>query len=336
VTSPRADHDSPLPRKGEGLGEGAPRLSIVLGTYNRLDSLKRCVESVFDQTRTPALLYVADAGSTDGTAEYLQERASVRLIPILAGARLGQARAYNQVFAIVRTPYVVWISDDDEIVNHGLDVAVDILDRRPSVGMVAVKMRDLEGPAVEAPYLGAVSSIGVLNVNQGMLRTPILQEVGGFSEAFRDYGIDPDLTAKVLFSGWDVAYTRVVGIHHHRAWSDGSEASAAQRARQRGYVALYDRKWGQYAPPDPLWKTRRLAWRVFQKATGLPLNSSRRILGLSSRDWCNVLTGRYINPLDPLLTRGQPYHLLQRPPSRRRPLPLDVAPDQSVVGTISC
>ena len=60
-------------------------------------------------------------------------------------------------------------------------------------------------------------------------------------------------------------------------------------------------------------------------ATGLPLNTSRRVLGLSSRDWCNVLTGRYISPLDPLLTRGKPYHLLQRAPSRRRPLPPDPA-----------
>jgi GT2 family glycosyltransferase len=299
------------------------RLSIVLGTYNRLDSLRRCVESIFAQTRTPAFLYVTDAGSTDSTVEYLQQIASERIIPILVGERLGQARAYNDVFAIIRTPYVVWISDDNEIVNHGLDVAVEILDTMPRVGMVAVKMRDTEGPAVEAPYLGAVSSIGVLNVNQGMLRTPILQEVGGFSEAFRDYGIDPDLTAKVLFSGWDVAYTRVVGIHHHRAWSDGSAASADQRARQQGYVKLYDQKWGRYAPPDPIWKARRLAWRAFQKVTGLPLNSSRRILGLSSRDWCNVLTGRYINPLDPLLTRGRPYHLLQRAPGRSRPLPPD-------------
>ena len=307
----------------DGVASVSARLAIVLGTYNRLDSLKRCIDSVFAQTRTPFVLYVTDAGSTDGTIPYLESIGSERVVPILVGERLGQARAYNDIFVTVRAPYVVWISDDNEIVNGGLDSAVQILDRLPHVGMVAVKMRDVEGPSVNAPYLGAVSSIGILNVNQGMLRTPVLQAVGGFSERFRDYGIDPDLTAKVLFSGWDVAYTRAVGIHHHRAWADGSEAGTAQRARQQGYVTLYDRKWGQYAPPDSIWRLRRLAWRAFQKATGLPLNSSRRILGLSSRDWCNVLTGRYISPLDPFLTRGQPYHLLQRAPSRRRPLPTD-------------
>lgn len=301
------------------------KLSVVLGTYNRLDSLRRCIDSIFAQTRTPIVVYVTDAGSTDGTIEYLQSIASEQLVPLLIGKRLGQARAYNDVFEIVTTPYVVWISDDNEIVNRGLDVAAEILDRAPRIGMVAVKVKEIEGPATVAPYLGAVSSIGVLNVNQGMLRTSVLQAVGGFSERFRDYGIDPDLTAKVLFSGWAVAYTRAVGIHHFRAWSDNSAAGAAQRARQQGYVTLYAEKWERFAPPDPAWNARRLAWKVFQKATGLSLNSSRKILGLSSRDWCNVLTGRYISLLDPLLTRGQPYHLLQRAPRARPPLPPDPA-----------
>jgi GT2 family glycosyltransferase len=302
-----------------------PRLAVVLGTYNRLESLRRCVASVLAETRTPFVLYVTDAGSTDGTVEYLQAVASERVVPILVGTRLGQARAYNDVFAAVTTPYVVWISDDNEIVKGGLDLAVSILDRRPGVGMVAVKVKDVEGPSVSAPYLGAISSIGVLNVNQGMLRTPILHAVGGFSERFRDYGIDPDLTAKVLFSGWEIAYTRAVGIHHHRLWADGSEAGAAQRARQQGYVTLYAEKWGTYAPPDLRWRLRVLAWKAFQKATGLGINASRRILGLNSRDWCNTISGRYISPFDALQTRGRPYHLVQRPPGQRRRLPPDPA-----------
>jgi GT2 family glycosyltransferase len=302
-----------------------PKLAVVLGTYNRLESLRRCVASVLAETRTPFVLYVTDAGSTDGTVDYLQSVASDRVVPILVGKRLGQARAYNDVFADVTTPYVVWISDDNEIVCGGLDLAVSILDRQPSLGMVAVKVKDVEGPSVSAPYLGAISPIGVLNVNQGMLRTPILHAVGGFSERFRDYGIDPDLTAKVLFSGWEIAYTRTVGIHHHRLWADGSEAGMAQRARQQGYVTLYAEKWGAYAPPDLRWRLRVLAWKAFQKATGLGINASRRILGLNSRDWCNILSGRYISPLDPLQTRGQPYHLVQRPPGQRRRLPPDPA-----------
>jgi GT2 family glycosyltransferase len=303
----------------------AARLAVVLGTYNRLESLKRCVDSVFAQTSTPLVLYVTDAGSNDGTVEYLESVRSERLVPVLVGQKLGQARAYNDVFESLTEPYVVWISDDNEIVNHGLDAAVSVLDLRRTIGMVAVKVKDIEGPFVDAPYLGGISAIGVLNVNQGMLRTRVLQQLGGFSERFRDYGIDPDLTAKVLFSGWDIAYTRVVGIEHYRAWADGSAASGEQRARQQGYVKLYTEKWGTYAPPNLPLKLRRKIWGAIQKATGIRINSAWRILGLNGRDWCNVLTGRYISLLDPVQTRGKPYHLVQRAPAWQRPLPPDPA-----------
>jgi GT2 family glycosyltransferase len=189
--------------------------------------------------------------------------------------------------------------------------------------MVGIKVRDVQGPFVDAPYVGGVSTIGVLNVNQGMLRTPLLQELGGFSERFRDYGIDPDLTARVLFSGWQIAYTRAVGIHHYRDWSESEQRGPAQLQRQRDYSALYAQKWGTYAPPDRVLRARRLGWRLFQKVTGLRINSARRLAGLNGRDWCNTLTARYVSPLDPIRTRGRPYHLLQRPPRQRRPLPPD-------------
>lgn len=301
----------------------AAKLSVVLGTYNRLGSLRRCIDSIRAQTRTPTVVYVTDAGSTDGTVEYLTSIASDELVPLLIGKKLGQARAYNDVFAIVRTPYVVWLSDDNEIVNAGLDAAVAALDARPRMGMVGVKVRDVEGPFVDAPYVGGVSTIGVLNVNQGMLRTPVLQELGGFSERFRDYGIDPDLTARVLFTGWEVAFTRVVGIHHYRDWSEGEQRGPAQLQRQRDYSQLYAAKWGAYAPPDRALRMRRHGWRLFQKVTGLRINSARRLAGLNGRDWCNTWTARYVSLLDPIHTQDRPYHLVQVPPSARRPLPAD-------------
>ena len=305
------------------MAPAAEKLSIVLGTYNRCDSLRRCIESILAQTCTPSVVYVTDAGSTDGTVEYLESVASDRLKPILVGEKLGQARAYNDVFNVVTTPYVAWLSDDNEIVNGGLDAAVQSLERDSKLGMVGIKVKDVEGPFVDAPYIGGVSTIGVLNVNQGMLRTKVIREIGGFSERFRDYGIDPDLTARVLFGGWRVAYTREVGIHHYRDWTDGAKPGPAQLQREREYTALYAEKWGTYAPPDRLWMWRKRLWSLVQKKTGMRINTPTRRFGLNGRDWCNLLTARYVSLLDPVISYGKPYHLVQRPPWRRRPIPTD-------------
>jgi hypothetical protein len=112
-----------------------------------------------------------------------------------------------------------------------------------------------------------------------------------------------------------------VGIHHYRDWSESEQRGPAQLQRQRDYSRLYAQKWEAYAPPDRALRLRRYGWRLFQKLTGLRINSARRLGGLDGRDWCNTWTARYVSPLDPIRTRGLPYHLVQRPPRQLRPLP---------------
>jgi GT2 family glycosyltransferase len=305
------------------------KLSVVIGTYNRLAQLRQCLESIVAETRSAVRIYVTDAGSTDGTIDYLRSMASNALVPILVGERLGQARAYNEVFARLDTPYACWLSDDNVVVNRGLDVAARILDEASHIGMVALKVQDKIGPFIEAPYIGGLSSLGILNVNQGMLRTTVLRQLGGFSERFRDYGIDPDLTARVLFSGHAIAYTRPIAIHHYREWSnDPASAEYAQRReKQRVYQDLYQRKYGLCASTRINAQTKSLIWRIVKKALGVSLHSTRPVLGLLARDWHNMFNGQYISLLDPLRCWRKPYYLVQYCPPRWRPRELPSDPE---------
>lgn len=301
----------------------SPRLSVVLGTFNRLESLKRCLDSIQAQTETPMVVHVTDAGSTDGTQEYLKSVESAVIRPWLVGRKLGQAKAYNDVFKTVDTPYVVWLSDDNEIVNNGLDLGVYILDRWREIGMVALKVRDVLGPFVKAPYIGGVSQAGVLNVNQGMLRTETLAEVGYFSEAFGFYGIDPDLTAKVLYAGHDIVYTRPVAIHHYRDWAldPETEAGAALKAHHEKSLRLYARKYGGFATSDAKWARKKEIWADIQRRLGARWqhNSPDPWMGGIPRDWYNAFQSRHIHPLDPWLTARQPFHLRQHVPAHELP-----------------
>lgn len=301
----------------------APRLSVVLGTFNRLDMLKRCVESIQAQTSTPTIVHITDAGSTDGTQEYLRSIESDTIRPWLVGKKLGQAKALNEVFRAVDTPYVCWISDDNEIVNNGLDLGVFILDRWREIGMVALKVKDVQGPFVDAPYIGGVSTIGVLNVNQGMLPTRVLREVDYFSEAFGFYGIDPDLTAKVLYAGHDIVYTQPVAIHHYRDWAldPNTEAGAALKAHHQKSLRLYEKKYGAFTGADPAWASKKRFWAKLKQRLGarFAANSSAPWMGGVPRDWNNAFQGRYIHPLDPILYRGRPFHLRQHVPGHDLP-----------------
>ena len=294
---------------------GPPSLSIVIGTLNRLDQLKRCVDSVLCETKTPTKIYITDAGSSDGTIEYLQSIASDVLIPIFVGKKLGQAKAYNDVFDIIDTTYVCWLSDDNEVVNRGLDCAVEILKRESMIGMVALKTKDQKGPFMSAPYIGGVSEAGILNVNQGVLRSAVLKQVGGFCEEFRDYGIDPALTAEVLFAGYKVVYTKKVALHHYRNWSadPASDNYKWLNERHSAAKALYSQRYSNDAlNPDILYFIKsKLAVGI--KRIGKHFFSGSLLRRSSFLRTCiNILSGRYISLLDPIMSIGKDYHLVQK------------------------
>ncbi|WP_213272830.1 glycosyltransferase [Hyphomonas sp.] len=306
----------------------ANSLSIVCGTYNRRDQLERLVNSVIRETRIPYHLYITDAGSTDGTVEYLRSVTSDRIHPVFVGKRLGQARAYNDVFMRVKTPYVCWVSDDNEIVDQGLDKAVEILKRERRIGMVGLKVRDMIGPFVKAPYIGGVSSIGILNVNQGVLPTEVLHALGGFSEDFRDYGIDPDLTAKVLFLGFDVVYTRDVAIHHFRNWSEDKESPEYKTLQEKHdrFRKLYEETYQPYSQSSWLWSKKKQIWEWargrFASKLDLNVNSEKPVFGNLPRDYYNTVMAKHISLADPLFSFGKPYHLRQRYRGKRPPVQL--------------
>ena len=239
-----------------------PVLAVVIGTLNRREQLRQAIESIFAETTVSVRVYVTDAGSTDGTLEYLQGLGDPRVVPVLEGRRLGQATAYNRVFRTLRTKHVCWLSDDNVIVNRGLDEAVAILEGDASVGLVALKVRDRQGPFVEAPYIGGISPLGILNVNQGVLRTADLLRVGGFSEWFQLYGIDPDLTAKILLGGGDVVYTRNVSIHHYRNWPADPKSPEFARVMEQQKVSQqkYLLKYGGLLPPSRRHEAKKRLW----------------------------------------------------------------------------
>jgi GT2 family glycosyltransferase len=297
-------------------------LSIVVGTFNRFDQLRRCIDSIAQQTQTPYRIYITDAGSSDGTIEYLQSIASDVVIPIFVGKKLGQAKAYNDVFDIVDTPYVCWLSDDNEVVNRGLDRAVAILEGESTIGMVALKTQDQQGPFVDTPYIGGISPAGILNVNQGVLPTAVLRQAGGFSEEFRDYGIDSALTAEVLFAGYTIVYAKTIALNHYRNWSEDPTSDNYKWLQERHAAAkaLYKQRYCQDAssPPDSLFLIKIKAANKLKKIGMRILSGSLLRRSVFARTCNNILSGRYISLFDPLISIGKNYHLIQKLRSRKQ------------------
>ena len=68
--------------------------------------------------------------------------------------------------------FVCWLSDDNLVADGILDVAFDVLNTDTRIGMVSLKVKDVTGSHIDAPYLGAIWESGILNCNQGLLCIP--------------------------------------------------------------------------------------------------------------------------------------------------------------------
>jgi glycosyltransferase involved in cell wall biosynthesis len=105
-----------------------PYVSIVSGTYNRLQSLKRMVESVRKSVGVgiPYEIVLVDGGSNDGTLEWIRAQTDTVLIP--QGELLGACKAFNAGFKVARGKYVIIANDDVEFRYESIQNSVAFMD----------------------------------------------------------------------------------------------------------------------------------------------------------------------------------------------------------------
>lgn len=91
------------------------QLTIVTPTYNRLEKIRHCYESLCNQTNLDFLWFVVDDGSTDETGKYINECIQKNIIPIKYCKKNngGKASALNLALKSITTKYVTCLDSDD-------------------------------------------------------------------------------------------------------------------------------------------------------------------------------------------------------------------------------
>jgi len=296
------------------LNKRSDYLVIIVATYNRLKLLKKTINSIASGTHCSHEIIVIDGGSTDGTIEFLRSHPGVT--PVFQGKLIGQARACNQIWRQIESKYTCWLNDDTELVPGSLDLAVQILEKDSSIGMVGLKMIDTDGRGTFSHYGGALSEYRILNCNHGVLATSLLRSVGYFNEDYRTYTIDPDLTASILSSGKGVVLTKQIGVHHHRA-ELGEEQQEMRKRELLNNLPIYREKFKFLEASSYLsFGWRRKIRKALLNFLYIPLSRKLRRFELSERDQTNLLKGRFIRPMDPLDNMFRQYYLVQKIPRK--------------------
>ena len=115
-----------------------PLVSAIVVTHNRLDFLKKAVDSVLNQTYTRQEVIVVDDGSTDGTREWMEGFAlqhGIEYIYVTDG--LGGNHARNVGIRKSAGTYVALLDDDDEWLPEKTARQVQFLEEHPGYGVVS-------------------------------------------------------------------------------------------------------------------------------------------------------------------------------------------------------
>jgi glycosyltransferase involved in cell wall biosynthesis len=207
-----------------------PEISVVIPTYNRLDTLAHVIPTLLAQNlpHEQFELLVCDSNSTDGTAEYLArvgaDHPNVHHLP---GSYGGRAAARNAGIAAARGD-VVAFNDSDILASP------DLLSRhlsrhreRRGIAVVGweVQVKDLDDYArkrdrpeergrLHPPSRKRLSWLYFLTGNASVRREDLLR-AGAFDETFTGYGHeDLELGYRLEKAGLEIVYEpRAISYH---------------------------------------------------------------------------------------------------------------------------
>lgn len=199
-----------------------PKISVVIPTYNRLDTLAHVIPTLLAQTlpESEFELLVCDSNSSDGTAAYLagvaKEHPNVRHLP---GSYTGRAMARNAGIDAARGE-VVLFNDSDILASPNLleaHLAHHVAERDIAVVGWEVQVKDLaeyaykrdhpeERGHLHPPSRKTLSWLYFLTGNASVRRDDLVR-VGRFDESFTGYGHeDLELGYRLAHAGLRIRY----------------------------------------------------------------------------------------------------------------------------------
>ena len=113
-------------------------VDVFVPCYNYGRYLPDCVASVLAQEGVDIRILIIDDASTDGSAEVARQLAETdrRITLALHHTNQGHIATYNEGIAWAAADYMLLLSADDMVAPGAFGRAVDVMDRRATVGMV--------------------------------------------------------------------------------------------------------------------------------------------------------------------------------------------------------
>lgn len=243
-------------------------LTVIIPNYNGLDHLKKCLQSLDEQSMSFDVV-VVDNGSFDGGADYVKINYNKHRL-IINDENLGFAKAVNQGIKSVNTDYVLLLNNDVILEKNCISNLLKCIEGREDVFAVASKMLQadnrtkIDDAGDEYTLVGFTKKVGngrssdlytdereIFSACAGaaLYRRSIFEEIGYFDEKFFAYMEDVDISYRSRIFGYKSLYCPNALVYHIGSATSGSKYNSFKirlAARNNVYVPYKNMPWPQF------------------------------------------------------------------------------------------
>ena len=209
-----------------------PTVSVVVLCHNNADIIASCVESlVACRGRLDYEIAIVDNASSDGSWEWLAERAQRGDVKALRNERNGCSSGRNLGVRVTRGEVVVFLDSDQRALHPGwLDPALDALREHATIGAIAWNagwfhpgtgggtiVDDLPERGMAGPYAGRCfrTDVAFLATSGFAVPRSVLARTQGFDEFYDPTCFeDTDISFQIKALGYELAYCPHIAIDH--------------------------------------------------------------------------------------------------------------------------
>jgi N-acetylglucosaminyl-diphospho-decaprenol L-rhamnosyltransferase len=216
--------------EARSMNRSQPRVTVVMVAYQSHDTIGEALDTLAESYAAGLVdVVVVDNDSNDATADLVADRYHrLKLIP--SEENIGFGRGCNLGFQQVKTPYILLLNPDATLSLQALTRMVEFLDEHPRVGICGPTVREVSGVHQPAgglptpsrvmfkPLLRGWASRDQWHVIEGdapretnwicasimLLRSAMIDEIGGFDPRFFLYFEETDLCYRALQAGWRI------------------------------------------------------------------------------------------------------------------------------------
>ena len=262
--------------------KGNPNVSIIIPTKDKVDVLKRCIDSILNETtyQNYEIVIVDNNSQEEKTFEYYETIKDHPKIRILEYNKPFNFSAINN-YAVskVDSEFILFLNNDTEVItSEWLSTMLEHAQRK-EVGAVGAKLlypnntiqhagvilglgiHRVAGhshrhfPADSHGYVGRINIIQNLSAVTAacmLTKKSLFEEVGGFDEVNLPIAFnDVDYCLKLREKGYLIVYTPYAVLYHYESLSRGYEDTPEKQARFLREVKYMREKWGHILDNDP-------------------------------------------------------------------------------------